>query len=120
RRVSELRARASVHLRLLRRERRVQARLGLSRLLSLLLLRWPVDRGRGAEPAHADAAARALRAPVRERLGAVARRQPAKVPVQDQPRRGATRYLRAAGGLRREQAAPVQRLLARVTARELP
>ena len=88
RRVPLLRAGAPLHLRLLRRARGLQARLGLPRLLSVLLLRRPlVGRRRSPTRTRPLALLVVAAAALLRRLGALARREPAEVPLQDATRR---------------------------------
>ena len=60
-RVPLLRGGSPLHVRLHGRARRLQARLGLLRLLPVLLLRGPVGPGRGAQSAHLAAAVGVVR-----------------------------------------------------------
>ena len=83
RRLPHLRDGPPLHLRLVRRARRLQARLGLPGLLPVLLLRGPLGTRRPARPARARLAARPRRALVLRRgWTLVARREHAEVPLQ--------------------------------------
>src|SRR5262249_50374899 len=119
RRVSQLRTSPPLHLRLLRRASGLQARLGLPRLLPLLLLHRALVGRRARQSAHAEAAFGRVRAPLLHRLDPVARGQLAEVPLQDPARGEALRPVGAGRREQRRQAALVQRLLAPVAPHQL-
>ena len=118
-RLPPVRARPPLHVRSRRRTPGFQARLGLPRLVPVLL-RGGTMVGRGpSQPATTRLAPRRIRARLLRPLVVGARREHADICVQERPRPDLPWTIRAKIPLRRQTQRALQRLLGRVSARQL-